>query len=131
MLMDLFFTLPRRIMEEPLGIQAWIFWMILVNTASLFFLGRAEGKLTFAVWIANLIFMSALCYFNGYNRLLGLSHVLFWTPLVVYLFRSLRTTAFQSPFGAWLRLLLLTNVASLVIDYLDVIRYLLGERGNS
>ncbi len=128
MLTDLFFGLPRHILDQPLWLQAWIGWMILVNSASLLFLDRDAGKVTLALWVLNLVLMSTLCYLNGYNRLLGLSHVLCWTPLLVYLIPRLRTSNHNSPFGIWLRVLIATNGVSLVVDYLDVARYALGDR---
>jgi hypothetical protein len=46
---------------------------------------------------------------------------------------SSRTTpsawARTAAFGVWVRVLLATNAASLVVDYADVVRYLLGDRG--
>lgn len=70
----------------------------------------------------------ALFELNGFNRLLGLSHVIWWTPLVLYLLRRLSGTEFSSPFGRWVRVLIATNGLSLVVDYIDVMRYILGDR---
>lgn len=64
----------------------------------------------------------------GYVKLLGLPHVLLWTPLAIYLYRQ--TTKIGLPL--WPRriiwLILATITISLVFDYVDVLRYLLGER---
>ncbi len=123
MMQDNLFT---RFIELPMWLQAWIYWMMLLNTAALFFLRSTEGRVVLAVWICNGITMSLMYEMYGYVRLLGLSHVIWWTPLVIYLFR--RRKAF--PAGAvatWLWVLMLTNSASLVIDYIDVIRFFMGD----
>ena len=99
-----------------------------VNLASLFFLGRSQARVVLAVFLVNLLFMSVLHAWVGYERLLGLSHVLLWTPLLVYLWRSGALHGAEDWFRRWARVLFATNAASLVVDYVDVVRYLLGER---
>ena len=117
------------ILRQPTWLLIWVGWLIIVNTACLFFLKRTEARWVLAAWIANGLFMTTLCELNGYNRLLGLSHIVFWTPLVIYLFKRREKFANFGLCARWLWAVILTNILSLVIDYLDVIRYLLGERG--
>lgn len=115
-----------RIMAEPLWLQAWVYWMMLLNTAAILFLRHREAKVVLALWIGNVITMSVLYEMVGYVRLLGLSHVIWWTPLVIYLFA--RRAHFPAGMVRnWLWVLLLTNSASLVIDYIDVARYFMGD----
>lgn len=115
-----------KIMAEPLWLQAWVYWMMLINTAAFLFLRTTEGKAVAVAWVGNIITMSALYEIVGYVRLLGLSHVIWWTPLVIFLF--LRRGQFPNgKTAAWLWILLLTNSASLVIDYVDVARYFMGD----
>lgn len=115
-----------KIMAEPLWLQAWVYWMMLLNTAAIFFLRHKQAKLVLAAWIGNVITMSVLFEVVGYVRLLGLSHVIWWTPLVIYLFRG--RASFPAGMAAtWLWVLMLTNTASLVVDYIDVARYLMGD----
>ena len=59
----------------------------------------------------------------GYQRVLGLGHMLFWTPVLIYLFKrrtSLRIAETWS--GKWLALAGLTIATSLVFDYSDFFR---------
>jgi hypothetical protein len=102
--------------------------MILINTASLIFLRRMEARWVLGAWLCNFVFMSVLYELNGYNRLLGLSHVIWWTPLLVYLFRRRARLSPDPPFRLWIQVLFLTNAISLVVDYIDVIRYAFGDR---
>lgn len=120
-------SLMARLMAEPWWLQAWVGWMMLVNTASLFFLRYREARWVLAVWIGNVITMMALYEAVGYVRLLGLSHVLWWTPLLVYLVAVRERFAGNGVFGWWARVLLVTIAVSLVIDYIDVVRYFMGD----
>ena len=118
----------EHILRYPLWLQAWIAWMGLVNFTAVLFLRRVEARWALAAFAGAGIFMSILVELNGFNRLLGLGHVVFWTPLVVYLARRRWHLERDGTFSRWVTVLLATNTLSLVVDYVDVIRYLLGDR---
>ena len=118
----------EHILNEPFWLKLWIFWMVFLNSASILFVRRPEGRWALAAWLANLFTMNWLFEEFGYTRILGLAHVLWWTPLVVYLFRR-RASFGEGTFGGWARWLAITNAASLAIDTLDVARWALGDRG--
>ena len=44
-------VLMEGILSMLLGWQAWVFWMMIVNTAATFFLMHKEGRIWLAVWI--------------------------------------------------------------------------------
>jgi hypothetical protein len=121
--------LISEILGEPWWLLAWIAWLGLVNLAGVLFLSEVEARWTLAAFFASAVAMSMLYELTGYNRLLGLAHVLFWTPLVIYLYARLRNLVGPPLFEGWVRLLLASLGVSLVIDYVDVLRYLLGDRG--
>ncbi|MES1945316.1 hypothetical protein PC39_14412 [Salinisphaera sp. PC39] len=120
-------SLMARLMAAPWWLQAWVGWMMVANTASVVFLRHREARWVLTVWIGNVITMMALYEAVGYVRLLGLSHVLWWTPLLAYLFAVRGRFAQAGAFGAWARALTVTIAVSLVIDYIDVIRYFMGD----
>ena len=64
---------------------------------------------------------------TGFTRLLGLGHVL-WVPLVAWLWTRLPQIPAADFFGIWIRSLMAVNAISLVIDTVDVMRYLAGDR---
>lgn len=66
----------------------------------------------------------------GYVRLLGIVHVVIWTPLAIYLWQRLKNAEIVVPFRQIIWVFLATMVVSLAFDYADVVRYLLGERGS-
>lgn len=121
-------VLMDGIMSMPLGWQAWVFWMMIVNSASLFFLKHMEARFCLAVWIPNGITMMLLAEQMGYVRLLGISHIVWWTPLIIYLFLRRKQFDLKTLAGKWIVVMLITNSLSLVVDYTDVARYIAGDR---
>lgn len=119
----------EHILQEPLWLRVWVFWLMAVNTASLVFLRHLEARGVLAAWVANLLLMPALFELQGYTRLLGLSHIVCWTPMLVWLARRRgRWPGPSTGAGAWLRLLVLSDAVSLAIDVVDVARFALGDR---
>ncbi|ABD54542.1 hypothetical protein [Jannaschia sp. CCS1] len=64
----------------------------------------------------------------GYVKLLGLPHVVLWTPLALFLWRQIR----RVDMPVWPRRLMSVSLViigiSLAFDYVDVARWVLGER---
>ncbi len=119
----------EHILRYPLWLQAWIAWMGIVNAAAIVFLRHVQARWALAAFLGAALFMETLYRLNGFNRLLGLAHVVFWTPAVVYLVRQRPRLEPGSALRVWVTILLVTNISSLVVDYTDVVRYLLGDRG--
>lgn len=116
-----------HVLNEPFWLKVWISWLVFLNSASLLFIRRPEARWVLVAWVANLVTMSRLFDEFGYTRILGLSHVLWWSPLLVYLLRR-RAGFGEGAFGGWARWLTLSIAVSLAIDYVDVARWALGER---
>lgn len=121
-------ALVEDIMAQPLWLQVWVGWMALVNMAALLFLRRIEARWVAAAMLVAFPVMNVLHAWFGYQRILGLAHVVAWTPLLIYLWRRRAQWDLSSLSGKWLLVLFATNLVSLVIDYADVARYLTGER---
>lgn len=65
----------------------------------------------------------------GFTRILGVGHILFWTPTLFYMVSLQGTAAVAKTwFGRWLWLAIVVMGISLILDYSDLMRYLLGER---
>lgn len=131
-------TLEEHVAAGPLWIQWWIMWMTIINLAVVLFVVRwSDGRIRFghieayaiiAAIVAIAIFMHWLFHEFGYVRLLGLGHIPFWTPLAIFIIARLDLHPIRSVFGIYLRIFLATIVVSLVFDYTDVARWLMGER---
>lgn len=129
-------TLADAIAMQPVWLKSWIYLLVATNIASLFFIAkRVDGKWR-PRWEALAIllsffaagaFMEWLYGQYGYVRLLGLAHLIFWTPAYVWIF-SRRKQLIESAaiFGKYLIAYLLINGISLVIDLIDVVRYYTG-----
>jgi hypothetical protein len=115
-------------LSEPWWLIAWLCWLGAVNLASLFFLRESEARWVLAAFLSSFVLMNVLYYNNGYNRFLGFAHIVFWTPLLLFLYSRLSRILGPRLYENWIRILLATNGVSLVIDYVDVLRYLLGDR---
>lgn len=121
-------TLNDFILQEPIWLRSWLFWLMFINTASVIFaFTRKEAHWVLTAWLANLLFMPMLFAEFGYTRILGLSHIVFWTPLLVYLWRRRAEIELRSVSGAYLWALFVSDGLSLVIDYIDLARYLAGD----
>lgn len=64
----------------------------------------------------------------GYVKLLGLPHIIFWTPLAVHLWTKMRSHAVEKAPRILIAVILTIILISLAFDYVDTIRYILGER---
>jgi hypothetical protein len=121
-------TLMGHIMNQTPLLVVWVTWLMIVNTASVLFLRRhVEARWVLGAWVVNFGLMSALFAAFGFTRILGLAHVLVWTPLLVYLWRRSPGARGGSLFAAWIVTLFVSNAISVIIDYVDVARFLLGD----
>lgn len=128
-------SLSDAITTQPLWIQIWVGWLAVLNIATLAALlvkskTRRPGTAAGLAFIANYIFMNWLYGQFGYVRLLGLSHVLIWTPLVVYLVVALRGGTITGWIRRLTQVFVVSVCMSLAFDYVDVVRWLMGARGS-
>ncbi len=120
--------LITEILQEPWWLLFWITWLGFVNVASIAFWSEREARWVLAAFAGALITMQALYQINGYNRFLGLAHIIFWLPLLIYLYGQLSRVVGPRLFETWLRVLMASIGVSLVIDIVDLLRYLGGDR---
>ena len=64
----------------------------------------------------------------GYVRLLGLPHILFWTPLAIVLWQNIKRADMPSWPRGIMWVVLAVVAISLAFDYIDVLRYIMGTR---
>ncbi len=126
-------TLEQALAMQPQWVQWWTTWMgivIIVTMVALLFskATRGDAAIIFATNVLVFIAMNWLYNQLGMVRLLGIAHVLFWTPLALYIWKRLKNPDIGSPFRQVIWVFLATIIVSLVFDYADVARYVLGER---
>lgn len=123
-----FIKFSKGMMKMPIHWQFWLMLLIIANVVvPLFFLNYLESQVVLAAILASMILMIFLTGLSGFTRLLGLGHVL-WIPLLYFLWTRLGQIPVNDFFGIWIRVLMALNATSLVIDAVDVVRYLAGDR---
>ena len=113
--------------------MAWLYWMsfaLIVPPAILLFskTTRLDAVIITLTNIAMLWGMSWMYDQMGYVRLMGIVHVILWTPLLIYLIRRVRYGDIPMLFRVSMIVFMATIGISLIFDYTDTIRYVMGER---
>jgi hypothetical protein len=107
--------------------RVWGWWLVAVNSASLAFIPAVEAQVVLIVTTA-VVVLQALSYQRiGFTRILGITHYV-WIPMFAWMGMRLDHILLNQPLAVWLAVLLATNTVSLVIDTIDVARFLRGER---
>ncbi len=126
--MRAFLKFNKGIMRMPLQ---WRLWLMLLVTANmvvpLFFLNRLEAQVVLAAMLASLALFTILTAKADFTRLLGLGHAP-WALLIWFLWTRLGDIPPDGLYGIWIRAVIALNAASLLIDVLDVSRYIAGDR---
>ena len=117
----------KDICKQPPLLRAWIMFMVLVNLSSVFFLQHLGARWVFFLNIGSLILMSYMYKRFSYSRILGLPHVVFWTPLVWIIWQQIKLVGLSSAYGMWLVIIFITNSISLLFDYVDVTRFCINK----
>ena len=126
--MRAFIKFNKGMLKMPIPWQLWLMLLLTVNlVVPLFYLGRLEAQVVFAAFLAAFALTTILTGVTGFSRLLGLGHI-FWVPLLLFLWTRLDQIPASDLFGIWIRTLMVLNALSLVIDAIDVVRYIAGDR---
>jgi hypothetical protein len=126
-------TLQEAIAQQPAWIGYWLDWLLfgafILPVALLIW--RQSRVTAVASVVASLAggWATGWLYDKmGYVKLLGLPHIIVWTPLAIYLVLQIRRTDMPK-WPRWIMGVVLASILiSLAFDYTDVLRYLLGER---
>ena len=116
-------------------IRIWFYWLgfALVATPAILALSKDTRRDALIVFIINVsVFVSMGWLFRqiGYVRLLGIVHVILWTPLFVYLLARARKGEMARLYRLVVWLFVATLAVSLAFDYVDVLRYFMGDRNS-
>ncbi|MEJ6704475.1 MAG: hypothetical protein ACKVKL_02555 [Pseudomonadales bacterium] len=133
---DVTTSLGDAIATQGVFLQGWV--MVLVGThliSLLLSVYKQDGKFKIryeSLAIVGSFFVAGasiswLYEQVGYVRLLGLPHLIFWTPVFVWVLSRALKGQYSAPFKQYVYLYLTVAGVSLAIDTLDVVRYLLGD----
>ena len=126
--MNAFIKFNKGIMIMSIHWRLWLGLLVTFNLViPLFFFDRLEAKIVLVALLFSMILMTILTGISGFNRLLGMGHI-FWLPLLYFLWSRLDQIPMNNLFGIWIRALIMLNAVSLLIDSIDVIRFISGDR---
>jgi hypothetical protein len=115
----------------PVHLQLWVLALVGANiVAPLFFLTQIEAQFTLAAGLLGLALMSALTGRFGFSRIVGLGHIA-WLPLIALLLGSVAETSATTPFGFWIRSVIVLDLVSLAFDFADAVRFYRGDRAET
>ena len=118
----------KTMMIMPIHWQVWLGVLVTANmVVPFFFIHMLEAQVVLAAAIVGMVIMSIIFNVKGFVRLLGIGHIA-WLPLVFWLWTKLDHAPADSIFGYWLMAVVVLNSLSLIIDTIDVLRYVKGER---
>lgn len=128
MLRVMFGFLEAMLTVLPLPWRVWIATLMFLNMiAPLFFLARPEAQAVLAATMAAALIQMAIFKAKGFVRLLGIGH-LPWLPVVLWLMSRTDAIGDETLFGRWILAVIVFDGLSLVIDAIDVGRYVAGDR---
>lgn len=100
-----------------------------MSISLLFSLWRPEARAILVGTLMGLAMVLVIYAQFGFSRIIGVGHILFWTPTLFYMVSLLGTgPVVKTWFGRWLWLAILVMAVSLGLDYFDLGRYLFGDR---
>src|SRR6056297_3438441 len=116
--------------NSPTWVGIWVNVMILVLAISIpFSFVRAQARWILLGTILGMAGTIVAYQQFGFTRILGLGHIIFWTPTLLYMLTLRgREDVIDTLFSKWLLLAIIVMSASLAFDYVDFLRWLLGER---
>ena len=132
-MLEAFQAFDADVQKLPDWVQIWmdiIGFSLLISIVTLL-VGSSTRKLgltVLATIVATVVVMVFMHAQMGMVRLLGIAHIIFWTPLVFILLKRWRTDPPPGLYGWAILLLIVICSAALVFDYYDVARWVFGQR---
>ncbi len=118
----------KGLMSLPMPWPVWLGLLVAVNFAGpIYFFEAIEAKVVLAAFLASAALMTAIFAAKGFVRLVGIGHI-FWIPMVPWLWARLDQIEPSNLIGYWMIAVVALNSISLIIDAIDVLRYVRGDR---
>ena len=123
-ILELFGVVFLRFRPVP---RLWCVWLVAVNLACLYFITHIEAQVVLAVTTIVVVGQTLIYKSIGFTRILGSTHAL-WIPMFAWMATRIGTIMSEPALANWLVLLFVTNMVSIVVDTIDAVRFLRGER---
>ena len=126
--MNAFIKFNRGLLKQSLPVQPWVLMLVTFTMAiPLFFMDRPETQVVLAGIAVSMMLMTLIASWVGFTRPLGLEHIV-GSPLLYFLWISFDHIPVHDFYSICIRILIAVNATSLLLDGVDVIRSLAGER---
>ena len=129
--MDLMNSFMADMKAGPAWVYNWVMFMgvMFMLSIAFSFKNKQARLILLATLILAPIIMMALYGKFGYERILGLGHIMAWTPILYVLLKDRKNWRVKESWvGKWLALTIAVMLISLVFDVSDVARYFMGAR---
>lgn len=112
----------------PIWVQIWVVVILVpVNMASLLFLFEPNAMLiAFLANIAMMMNLPVMIKDRGFSKMMALPHLIPWTILIAILLFA--PPVAEGNYAIYLKLLLVTNIISLLFDFPDAVKWKRGDR---
>ncbi len=117
-----------ELMRQPVWVVIWVIFLMMINVASVGFWNEPLAKVVFVVFMFSAMLMMGLYARFGYEKILGMGHIL-WIPLLVYVLMEISTA--NDTFKSYLVIWSISIAISLVIDIIDVWKYFTSRKSAS
>ena len=117
----------RNNFKMPMVWWPWMAGLPLINLSSIFFLPRTEAWVVLCTGLLAATIMTVLHAKFGYVRLVGVGHFV-WFPMLLWLVFRLDDIPGGTLFHYWILTVIVMDTVSLLLDTVDLGRYLRGER---
>ena len=114
-----------ELMQQPLWIPVWVFFLMIVNVASAGFWNEPLAKVIFVTFMLSAMLMMGLYSRFGFEKILGMGHII-WIPLLVYVLMEMPTAG--DTFKGYLIVLSISIIISLMFDIIDVWKYFTSQK---
>lgn len=117
----------KNMFKMPMIWWPWMAGLPLINLSSILFLPRTEAWVVLGTGLLATTIMTVLHAKLGYVRLLGIGHFV-WIPMLIWLGFRLENILEDTLFQGWILTLMVMDTVSLLLDIIDLMRYLRGDR---
>ncbi|MEM8750980.1 MAG: hypothetical protein AAGF28_11820 [Pseudomonadota bacterium] len=119
--------------QLPTWVQYWLNVIVVVPSVSMLVLlfwkqTRRLALICIALFALGIGGVMLIFSQMGFVRLMGLGHVIFWTPLCILVWQHIKNHNPTGVVRVALWALLIVVAAALAFDIADVVRWILGER---
>ena len=127
-MLNTFVGFNRCVFRMPFPARIWMMALMAINMIGpLFFLQHLQGQVVLGVFVISAGFMMFLYASKGFTRILGVGH-LPWLGLIPWLWSRHDLIQPDEWLSRWIIAVIVMNGLSLVIDAIDVVRYVRGDR---